>query len=372
VTETSEHVADLVAAGLYDPEAPDAAAKLELFEYLLELGVSIPEMVRSEHGLLSLAAFRSVRPAEGRCTFREAAEQADVDHGFALRIWRAAGFPDPRPYKRDFSGRDVSMLQLARTLQRLVGTDLVVQLMRTMGESTARIAEAEVALLRANVEAPLVAEQQLVTVARAYVTVAQQVLPRVVDAIDTLHRHHIDVISRRYSDAGNIPSAANLANLAVGFADLAGYTGLSQELDPADLGAMLSKFEGITGDMIAAAGAHVVKRIGDAVMFVTSAPGVACTVALDLIDACTQAHLPRLRIGLAFGDVIGRQGDFHGPTVNLAARLVTAADPGVVLTDTTLAQRLGRLDDRLSFHPAGRYTLAGFSEPVEAFQLLRA
>jgi len=372
VTETADHIDDLVAAGLYDPDAADAPARLELLEYLLDLGVSIPEMARSEHGLLSLAAFRSVRPDADRCTFAEAAAQADVEHLFALRVWRAAGFPDPRPHERSFNDRDVSMLRLAKTLQRLVGTDLVVQLMRTIGESTARIAEAEVALLRANIEAPLVAEQQLVAVARAYVTVAEQVLPRVVDAIDTLHRHHIEMIGRRYSDAGTVPSAANLANLAVGFADLAGYTGLSQDLDPAELGAMLSIFEGITGDVIAAAGAHVVKRIGDAVMFVTSAPGVACTVALDLLDACVAQRLPRLRIGLAFGEVIVRQGDFHGPTVNLAARLVTAGEPGVVLTDATLAQRLGRLDDRLSFHPAGRYTLAGFSAPVEAYQLLRA
>jgi class 3 adenylate cyclase len=264
------------------------------------------------------------------------------------------------------------MLMLARTLQRLVGTDLVVQLMRTIGESTARIAEAEVALLRANIEAPLVAEQQLVAVAQAYVTVAQQVLPRVVDAIDTLHRHHIEMIGRRYSDAGTAPSAANLAYLAVGFADLAGYTGLSQELDPGDLGAMLSLFEGVTGDVIAGAGAHVVKRIGDAVMFVTSAPGVACSVALELLDACAEARLPRMRIGLAFGEVILRQGDFHGPTVNLAARLVAAGEPGVILTDPSLASRRARLDDRLSFHAAGRYTLAGFAQPVEAFQLLRA
>jgi adenylate cyclase len=370
--ERAAQVDDLIAAGLYDPESPDAPARLELFEYLMELGVSIPEMVRAEHGLLSLAAFRSVRQEADRCTFAEAAEQAGVDHAFALRVWRAAGFPDPRPHERNFNERDVSMLSLARTLQRLVGTDLVVQLMRTIGESTARIAEAEIALLRANIEAPLVAEQQLVAVARAYVTVAEQVLPRVVDAIDTLHRHHIEMIGRRYSDAGTVPSAANLAYLAVGFADLAGYTGLSQELDPADLGVLLSSFEEVTGDVIAAAGAHVVKRIGDAVMFVTSAPGIACAVALDLIDACAKQRLPRLRIGLAFGQVIVRQGDFHGPTVNLSARLVTAAEPGVVLTDGSLAQRLSRLDDRLSFHPAGRYTLAGFAEPVDAYQLLRA
>ncbi|HEY5014459.1 MAG TPA: hypothetical protein VIK61_17375 [Acidimicrobiia bacterium] len=32
----------VVAAGLYDPLAPDAAARLALYEYLLGLGLSIP------------------------------------------------------------------------------------------------------------------------------------------------------------------------------------------------------------------------------------------------------------------------------------------------------------------------------------------
>jgi len=103
---------------------------------------------------------------------------------------------------------------------------------------------------------------------------------------------------------------------------------------------MLERFEATTGNVIAAAGANVVKRIGDAVMFVTNAPGVACALALELLEACTRAGLPKLRIGLAWGDVMVRQGDFYGPTVNLAARLVASADPGTALADAELHGRL--------------------------------
>jgi class 3 adenylate cyclase len=365
---------DLIDAGLYDPDAPGAEIRLELLEYLLSIGVSIPEMVRAdeEDRLVSVAAFRMLRPDAARCTFAEAAAAAGVDIGFARRVWRGAGFADPRPFERNFSDRDVGLLSLSRTLQSIVGTEQVVQLVRTMGEATARIAEAEVALMRANIEAPLMDQEQFVSVAQAYHAVANDVLPLMVDGIDTLHRRHLEVIARRYSDAGTRPSTVNVAYLTVGFADLAGYTGLSQELDAGELGALLTTFESVTGDRIASAGAHVVKRLGDAVMFVTSAPGVACLVALDLVDECAAQRLPRLRVGLAFGEVIVRQGDFHGPTVNLAARLVAAAEPGVILTDGSLAQRLGSLDDRYAFHLAGRYQLAGYTDAVEAFQLLRA
>jgi class 3 adenylate cyclase len=115
----------------------------------------------------------------------------------------------------------------------------------------------------------------------------------------------------------------------------------------------------------------VVKRIGDAVMYVTNAPGIGCTLGLDLIEACAAERLPKLRVGVAFGDVIVRQGDFYGPTVNLAARLVAAADPGTVLADSELHARLGGIRGRYAFVPAGRLTLSGFATPVEAFQLLR-
>ena len=120
---------------------------------------------------------------------------------------------------------------------------------------------------------------------------------------------------------------------------------------------MLDRFEATTGDVIAAAGANVAKRIGDAVMFVTNAPGVACALALELIEACAAARLPKLRVGVAFGDVIVRQGDFYGPTVNLAARLVAAAEPGTALTDAALHGRLGARARRLQRScPRGRFT----------------
>jgi len=75
---------------------------------------------------------------------------------------------------------------------------------------------------------------------------------------------------------------------------------------------------------------------------------------------------------VAFGDVVVRHGDFYGPTVNLAARLVAAADPGTVLADAVLHARLGRVRTAYTFVPAGRLTLSGFDGPVEAFQLLRS
>ena len=138
------------------------------------------------------------------------------------------------------------MFRLVRARSRRSSRDeQVLQLMRTMGEAVGRVAEAEVALLRSNIEAPLAEQQQFVDVARTYRAVADDVFPRIADAIDAMHRHHLQAIGRRYSEVDAPTSALNVVQLAVGFADLAGYTGLWQELEPQHLAVMLDRFEAI-------------------------------------------------------------------------------------------------------------------------------
>jgi class 3 adenylate cyclase len=365
---------DFAVAGLFDPAAANAASVLALLRYLVdEVGASIPELVQAqeEGGLMSFAAVRTLRPDGERGTLSDVAARAGIEPAFAAAIWRAAGFPDVRPFERRFGATDAVVFELVRDLATIVGRDESLQLVRTAGEAVARIAEAEIALLRSNVEAPLAAEGQFEDVARTYAAAASQLVPRVTSLIDTFHRHQLEMIAHRYSAVNAPTSIANVVELAVGFADIAGYTGLSHQLDASDLATMLARFEATTGDVIAASGANVAKRIGDAVMFVSNAPGIACALALELIEACARELLPKLRVGIAVGEVIVRQGDFYGPTVNLAARLVASAEPGTALTDASLQARLSRVRAGYGFAPAGRFQLAGFDEPLEVFQLIR-
>jgi class 3 adenylate cyclase len=365
---------DLVAAGLYDPAAPDAAARLELLTYLTdEVGASIPELVQAqEEGVLvSFPAIRRLRAAGERWTLAESAARAGIDADLARAVWRAAGFAHPRPFERRFGPADLVVFELVRDAAEFVGRDHILQLVRTIGEAITRVSEAEIALMRSTIEAPLAATGNLVDVARAYAAVADNLFPQVTGVIDVFHRHQLEAIGRRYSDVSAPTSSANVVELTVGFADIAGYTGLSHQLDSSELTTMLARFEATTGDLIAAAGANVAKRIGDAVMFVTNAPGVACALALELIEACARERLRKVRVGLAVGDVVVRQGDFYGRTVNLAARLVAEAEPGTALADAGLHRRLARVRAGYGFVPAGKFQLPGFDDPIEVFQLLR-
>ena len=74
-------VDDFEAAGLYDPDATDAPLRLEVLRFFTdEVGASIPEIVQAleEDRLLSMAAFRTIRPGGQRLTLAQIAERARV------------------------------------------------------------------------------------------------------------------------------------------------------------------------------------------------------------------------------------------------------------------------------------------------------
>jgi hypothetical protein len=72
--------------------------------------------------------------------------------------------------------------------------------------------------------------------------------------------------------------------------------------------------------------------IGDEVMFVVDSAADAARIGLDLADAYSDDDLlSDVRVGLAFGPVLPREGDYFGPTVNLAHAIVSIGNPGTVI-----------------------------------------
>jgi class 3 adenylate cyclase len=152
----------------------------------------------------------------------------------------------------------------------------------------------------------------------------------------------------------------------VGFADLSGFTALTQRLTPAELSELLVDFGGTVSDLVHTDGGRLVKFIGDEVMWVTSSPDLLMKVAVDLVEhpQAQEAGL-QVRAGLGFGSVLAIGGDYFGTPVNLAARLVAAAAPGQILASTDVR-------DELPDWPAARLDpllLKGFDDPVLAYDL---
>jgi class 3 adenylate cyclase len=128
---------------------------------------------------------------------------------------------------------------------------------------------------------------------------------------------------------------------------------------------MVRRFEEQVWDLVSASGGRVVKLIGDEAMLVFAEPSQACRVGLDLIDVSEHP----VRIGMAHGTVVSLYGDYYGETVNLAARLVTRADPSTLLVSQGVRDRAG---SGLVFDALGSVVLKGFPDPVPVFQADRS
>ncbi len=128
----------------------------------------------------------------------------------------------------------------------------------------------------------------------------------------------------------------------MGFADLVGFTALAQQVTDAELAEVVDQFEHLAYDVVVAGGGRVVKMIGDEVMFLLDDPVAAAEIALGLADASRDAsELSDVRVGLAMGPVLEREGDAFGPTVNLASRATGIAYPGTVVVSPEVRAALG-------------------------------
>jgi adenylate cyclase len=145
-------------------------------------------------------------------------------------------------------------------------------------------------------------------------------------------RRHVQASVRRAMLLRNRHDPGALPDLCVGFADMVGFTMLSQQLSEEELAALVSRFEDVAHDTVTGGGGRVVKMIGDEVMFVTDAASDAARIALALAEAYADDELlSDVRVALAVGPVLVQDGDFYGPVVNLASRAAGIAAPGSVL-----------------------------------------
>ena len=157
--------------------------------------------------------------------------------------------------------------------------------------------------------------------------------------------------------------------LAVGFVDLVGWTSLSRAVGARELAGLVRRFESVVGDTAERHGTRIVKLLGDGAMFIAADPAAACSFATAVVVALdADPALPAARAGVAAGPVRTFNGDFHGPVVNLAARLAAVAPAGTVLADEQVRERA----PSQRFGPAQTLELRGIPGTVSSAAVLPA
>jgi class 3 adenylate cyclase len=347
----------------------DAQARSGLIRYLTGLGFSADEMVDAERRgrLFGLAGDAVLRSGPVAFSLRTAADSIgapvhDVEHAWAMLGLTVGDLDTPM-----LSQADVDSLATWLAVRARMGDDAADGYLRVLGASVARLAEAASSMIRASTPTLWLGHtgDELAT-AQAYRGVAEFV-PRLGSMIDAVHRHHL-VSTRIFIEGMTQGPSAGLV-CGVGFADLSGFTALTQTLTPAELSELLNEFGANTSDVVHAGGGRIVKFLGDAVMWVHADPARLATAALELVDhpRAREAGL-QVRAGLAYGELLATGGDYFGNAVNLAARLVAAAAPGQILVASDLYERLsdwpGVVQEPLQ--------LKGFDSPVTAYELGRS
>lgn len=365
--DDSAIVDQLRRAGLYEPDADGAEERLALLRYNIEQGVTVDELIAADRlGRQSyVAGDPHIRPTGEPVTLDELAERAGTSVDEVERMWRAAGLTEPGRGDNTLVEADVELVRTFQTISAVLGPKVTLHLLRTVGAALARVAEAEATTFATIVGANYAESADPVELARANVAIARM-LPNIATVLDVLHRRHLLATNSRLmaeADTRELPTK----HLAIGFADLVGFTAWTANAEPHDLATLVEEFEARARDAVTERGGTVVKMIGDEVMFVAADEPTACEAARALLAAvATLDGLSRIRVGLAAGEVLTGYGDYYGPVVNLASRLVSKAEPGQVLVSGEVRQRA---QQSWEFTSAGHQRLKGFAEPVETYEL---
>ena len=350
------------------PESETVAA---VWAFLLERGVPSEAIHRAEleSSLHLLVMEHLILPEPPKYTPVEVADAAGMSLDEVRRYWRSLGFPDVDDDVVAFSDYDLSAITTLNGLLtfRMVDQEVALQMARVIGSSMSRIAEAEI-----TASPVLSGEADDVARAELLIETADATLPSLARLLEYSWRRHMQAAARRAAlQRVTSDGEATTYELAIGFADLVGFTALSQQLDDRALAEVVGRFEELAFDVVVRGNGRVVKMIGDEAMFVCPDAHDAVQIGLDLADAyADDESLSDVRVGIACGPVLAREGDYYGPVVNLASRIVNIANPGSVLVSDAVHEAVST-DAGLAWKPLRAKYLKEIGR-VPLFSVLRA
>jgi adenylate cyclase len=366
-------VTDWQAEGLLEGVQGEAReGRRELLDRLSAEGVPLEELREAVEAarLTLLPAERALAGDGPRYSAGEIAERSGIDLDLLERATAALGIPNADPEERSLTESDLGMAKRMKSfLDAGLPEDGLLQVARTIGMATARIAAANRELVVRTLMQPGDTERDL---ALRFAGAADNMMPLLEPTlVYALRAHMLEQVRRDVIGAADLASGElrGTADLTVCFADLVEFTRLGEEIAPEELGSVAGRFEEMATAVVEPP-VRLVKMIGDAAMLVSNEPEPILAAALDLIQAAEDEgeEFPFVRAGLARGPTIVQSGDYYGSGVNLASRITGVARPGSVVVDEATKEAVS---DGYRYTFIGERRLKGIDSRVKLFRARR-
>lgn len=354
----------------YDGNWSDAAvAHARVVARLRERGHTLKSIRQAtEEGRLAFGYIEELFPHEDVVySLREASRETGLDPALIERIVTALGWsPDQA---KSITEDDLQLLRyVAAVLSAGLPLVAMLQLVRVYGQAMAQVADAEVRLFHLYVHEPLMRSgSDGLEMAEEMLALTRELLPLASPVMDQIHQRYLqhfveqDVVGHMESDLEGEELDLGRMRVAIAFADLAGYTRLTEEEGELQAMDAVERFVEAV-DLTLPDTARVIKTIGDEVMVVGSDPAALTDWAVGFQRLQSERPLPR--IGVHYGNALYREGDYYGRDVNIASRVSARSGGGEVLVTRPVVEHAGA---HLGFERIAEVRLKGFTESTEIF-----
>ena len=319
------------------------------------------------------------RPLRSDRTFDQLSEEMNIPFSMLERLYVAFGLPSPAPdeYVRE---EDLRLLKIVPVLFGAgVSEGEILRLARVWGDSARRVAQFQNHYLHSTIEEPFrrrgLRDNEAFEAALREVSVQSGRSGE--DLLGWLYRRHseafetehlFDHVETALEDAGVHRREPRQVE-ACAFADLSGYTRLTEEAGDqvaAQVSVKLAELVNVVASRHAGA---VVKMLGDGVLFHFKDPQDAVMASLEILDRVRPAGLPPAHVGVNAGPMIYEEGDYFGRTVNIAARIASQAGPDQVYLGEDVLHHVEPIGFRIV--EAGAFELKGIEKPLTLFEARR-
>ncbi len=158
------------------------------------------------------------------------------------------------------------------------------------------------------------------------------------------------------------------SNIAIMMADLSGFTAMTEIHGDHSAVSLIDQYLDIVKKSLVGS-SHLHGRVGDEMIIIASnAEDLAYTATIMFEHAHNENNFLQLHAGLHYGNLIKKDGDYYGTTINTAARITSVAEKGKILCSVDFKNQLPENHPFIVVNK-GKQKFKNLLNPVELFEM---